>query len=181
MAMLWGVGPKTQARLAELGLRTVGDLARWPAPDLEQRFGAWGADLARHARGIDDRPVETERETKSISKEITFARDVSDRPALRRNLLEMCDQVAGSLRRQAGRFVGDEAAGTMMIFALTLPVLIAAGGAAMDYSLAASARSKMQAIADAAALAAPSVEARVVNSDAADCSASGTAIASFSC
>jgi DNA polymerase-4 len=100
MAMLWGVGPKTQARLAELGLRTIGDLARWPAPDLEQRFGAWGADLARHARGIDERPVETEREAKSISKEITFARDVSERPALRRSLLEMCDQVAGSLRRQ---------------------------------------------------------------------------------
>ena len=100
MAMLWGVGPKTQARLAELGLRTIGDLAGWPAPDLEQRFGAWGADLARHARGIDDRPVETEREAKSISKEITFARDVSDRPALRRTLMELCDQVAGALRRQ---------------------------------------------------------------------------------
>jgi DNA polymerase-4 len=100
LAMLWGVGPKTQARLAELGLRTIGDLAGWPAPDLEQRFGAWGADLARHARGLDDRPVETEREAKSISKEITFARDVSDRPALRRHLMEMCDQVAGALRRQ---------------------------------------------------------------------------------
>jgi DNA polymerase-4 len=100
MAMLWGVGPKTQARLAELGLRTIGDLAAWPAADLEQRFGAWGADLARHARGVDDRPVETEREAKSISKEITFARDVSDRPTLRRHLMEMCDQVAGALRRQ---------------------------------------------------------------------------------
>jgi len=100
MAMLWGVGPKTQVRLAELGLRTIGELARWPASDLEQRFGAWGADLARHARGIDERPVENEREAKSISKEITFARDVSERPALRRHLMEMCDQVAGSLRRQ---------------------------------------------------------------------------------
>ncbi len=100
MAMLWGVGPKTQARLAELGLRTIGDLARWPAADLEQRFGAWGADLARHARGLDERPVETEREAKSISKEITFARDVGDRAALRHNLMEMSDQVAGALRRQ---------------------------------------------------------------------------------
>ena len=100
MSMLWGVGPKTQARLAELGLRTIGDLAAWPAADLEQRFGAWGADLARHARGIDDRPVETEREAKSISKETTFARDVSDRAELRRTLLELCDQVGASLRRQ---------------------------------------------------------------------------------
>lgn len=100
MAMLWGVGPKTQARLTVLGLRTIGDLAHWPAADLEQRYGAWGADLARHARGIDERAVETEREAKSISKEITFARDVSDRPALRQTLMELCDQVAGSLRRQ---------------------------------------------------------------------------------
>ena len=100
IAMLWGVGPKTQARLIELGLRTIGDLAAWPASDLEQRFGAWGADLARHARGLDDRPLETEREAKSISKETTFARDVSDRAALRRTLLELCDEVASSLRRQ---------------------------------------------------------------------------------
>ncbi len=100
LAMLWGVGPKTQARLIELGLRTIGDLAAWPAADLEQRFGAWGADLARHARGLDDRPVETEREAKSISKEVTFARDVSERAALRRTLRDLCDQVAAALRQQ---------------------------------------------------------------------------------
>ncbi len=100
MSMLWGVGPKTQARLARLGLRTIGDLAAWPAADLEQRLGAWGADLARHARGIDDRPVETEREAKSISKEITYAKDVSDRALLRRTLMELADQVAASLRHQ---------------------------------------------------------------------------------
>src|SRR5205807_8281426 len=62
--------------------------------------------------------------------------------------------LASSLRRQAIRFIGDQAAGTMMTFALVLPVLMAAGGAAVDYSLAAATRSKMQAIADAAALAA---------------------------
>jgi DNA polymerase-4 len=100
MAMLWGVGPKTQVRLSELGLRTIGDLAAWPASDLEQRLGAWGADVARHARGIDDRPVETEREAKSISKEVTYAKDVSDRAVLRRTLMELSDQVAASLRHQ---------------------------------------------------------------------------------
>jgi DNA polymerase-4 len=98
MHMLWGVGPKTQARLAELGLRTIGDIAAWPAADLEQRFGASGLDLARHARGEDDRPVTPEHEAKSISKETTFARDVSDLATLRRTLRELSDQVAGSLR-----------------------------------------------------------------------------------
>ncbi len=97
---LWGVGPKTQTRLEALGLRTIGELAAWPEADLVRRFGAWGEDLSRHARGRDDRPIETEREAKSISKETTFARDVSEREALRRTLLELCDQVAASLRRQ---------------------------------------------------------------------------------
>jgi len=100
MDMLWGAGPKTRARLAELGLRTIGDIAAWPEADLERRLGAVGLDLARHARGLDDRPVETERETKSISKETTFSRDVTDPVALRRTLLELTDQVAGSLRAQ---------------------------------------------------------------------------------
>ncbi len=100
MDMLWGAGPKTRARLAEMGLRTIGDIAAWPAADLERRLGVAGLDLARHARGQDDRPVETERETKSISKETTFTRDVSDRVTLRRTLLELTDQVASSLRAQ---------------------------------------------------------------------------------
>lgn len=107
ITMLWGVGPKTQARLAELGMRTIGDIAAWPAPDLEQRFGAAGLDLARRARGQDDRPVTPEREAKSISKEVTFARDVADRETLRRTLRELADQVAGNLRHNglAGRTV----------------------------------------------------------------------------
>jgi DNA polymerase-4 len=98
--MLWGAGPKTQARLRALGLHTIGDVAAWPAADLERRFGASGLDLARHARGQDDRPVEPEREAKSISKEVTFARDVNDAAVLRRTLQDLSDQVAASLRRQ---------------------------------------------------------------------------------
>jgi DNA polymerase IV len=98
LEMLWGAGPKTRERLAALGLRTIGDLAGWPQADLERRFGVAGADLARHARGEDDRPLETEREAKSISKEVTFARDVTEAGALRRTLLELCEQVGASLR-----------------------------------------------------------------------------------
>lgn len=61
--------------------------------------------------------------------------------------------LASSLWRRVERFVGDRAAGTVMTFALVLPVVMAAASAAVDYSLAASTRSKMQAVADAAALA----------------------------
>ena len=61
--------------------------------------------------------------------------------------------LAGSMRRQAKRFVADQAGNTIIVFALALPVLVAAAGAAVDYSFAASTRSKMQAVADSAALA----------------------------
>ncbi len=95
---LWGVGPKTAGQLAQLGLHTIGDLAQWPADDLAQRFGKHGRDLARRARGIDDRPVQTSRETKSISQETTFTRDVTDASTLRRTLRRLSDHVGRRVR-----------------------------------------------------------------------------------
>jgi DNA polymerase-4 len=97
---LWGVGPHTAARLAELGIHTVGDIARWPEADLVRRFGKHGADLARHARGLDDRPIVVEHERKSVSQETTFARDVSDRAVLERTMAEQADAVSRILRKQ---------------------------------------------------------------------------------
>lgn len=97
---LWGVGPKTAAQLERLGLRTIGDLARWPEDDLVRRFGKHGYALARHARGIDDREIETERETKSISKEITFSRDVRDEETLKRTLRRLAEGVGAQVRRE---------------------------------------------------------------------------------
>src|SRR5262249_36811531 len=61
---LWGVGPKTAERLRRLNIQTIGDLAEWRESDLIVMFGKHGADLSREARGIDDRPVETEHDTK---------------------------------------------------------------------------------------------------------------------
>jgi DNA polymerase-4 len=96
---LWGVGPKTAARLAELGLRTIGDIARWPEDDLVGRFGKHGRGLARRARGIDDSPVEPIREAKSVSNERTFARDIYDEAALHDTLRKLSRSVARRLRR----------------------------------------------------------------------------------
>jgi DNA polymerase-4 len=96
---LWGVGPKTAARLAELGIQTIGDLAGWEAAGLAKRFGKSGYDLARRARGIDPSPIVTEHEAKSISQEVTFSRDVSDADTLRRTLRELCETVGRHLRR----------------------------------------------------------------------------------
>ena len=97
--MLWGVGPKTSARLTELGIYTIGDLAKWPEIELVRMFGENGRDLARHSKGIDDRPVVTEHETKSISQEITYSRDVRDDAVLQKTLHEMSAEVGKQLRR----------------------------------------------------------------------------------
>ena len=97
--MLWGVGPKTSARLAGVGIKTIGDIARQPAADLGRWFGENGLDLARRARGVDDSPVSTERETKSISQEITFARDVRDDKILTDTLREQASEVGRRLRK----------------------------------------------------------------------------------
>jgi len=97
--MLWGVGPKTSKRLSELGIHTIGDIAKWPESDMIRLFGENGRELSRHSRGIDERPVETERETKSISQEITFSRDVRDDKLLQKTLMEMSAEVAKQLRK----------------------------------------------------------------------------------
>ncbi|MEN9934171.1 MAG: polymerase [Chloroflexota bacterium] len=96
---LWGVGPKTAEKLAALGMDTIGDIAAWSADDLARRFGQHGEDLALRARGIDDRPIVTERAAKSISQETTFARDVTDRALLERTLREQAGEIARKLRR----------------------------------------------------------------------------------
>lgn len=98
--MLWGVGPKTEKKLAELGIRTIGQLAALGERHLASLFGENGRDMARHAQGIDERPVLTERETKSISQETTFTRDVNDDKVLEATLREQAAEVARNLRRE---------------------------------------------------------------------------------
>jgi DNA polymerase-4 len=96
--MLWGIGPKTAARLAELGIHTIGDIARWSEPDLSHRFGEHGREMARSARGIDQSLIITEHEVKSISQETTFAHDLRDDRALEYTLRDLSAQVGRRLR-----------------------------------------------------------------------------------
>ncbi len=105
--MLWGVGPKTSTRLAELGIYAIGDIARWPQAELVRLFGENGRDLWQHANGIDNRPVTTESETKSVSQETTFTVDVRDEKTLEKTLREQAREVARQLRKNdlAGKTV----------------------------------------------------------------------------
>lgn len=100
VSMLWGVGPKTEKRLAEVGVHQIGELASLGERTLAAMFGENGRELARHALGLDDRPVVTERVTKSVSQENTFARDVSDDRRLEEMLKELSATVGRNLRRE---------------------------------------------------------------------------------
>ena len=96
---LWGVGPATLARLERFGVETIGDLATIPEASLVDTLGrAHGHQLHELACGRDDRPVEADRETKSIGQEETFPRDVADREVLERVVRRMAERVGTRLR-----------------------------------------------------------------------------------
>lgn len=97
---LWGVGPKTAEVLAAMGVSTIADLRTIPESELVRRFGKHGSEFYQQARGIDTRPVETERETKSISREITYDHDVSRAETLVRTLREMAADIGQTLRKE---------------------------------------------------------------------------------
>jgi DNA polymerase-4 len=103
---LWGVGPKTAARLHELGFRKVADLRAWPRERLAERFGEAGDHFWRLCRGLDDRPVVPAREAKQHGQECTFETDVEDPGEVRAVLREHVEEVARRLRRHGIRARG---------------------------------------------------------------------------
>jgi DNA polymerase IV len=93
-----GIGPATADRLTRLGVKTVGELAAVTADELVGLLGeAHGRSLYRLARAEDDRPVSAERDTKSVSVEDTFDRDITDRSLLAAVTRRMAATVAGRL------------------------------------------------------------------------------------
>jgi DNA polymerase-4 len=104
---IWGVGPSLQKSLARDGLLTVGQLRDLPEADLVRRYGSIGRRLSRFSHGLDDRAVEPDSPTKSISAETTFERDLGSEAALSRALWPLCETVSGRLKAAelAGRGV----------------------------------------------------------------------------
>jgi DNA polymerase-4 len=101
---LWGVGPKTAETLQRMGMENIGDIASWPLEDLAKRLGKIGYDLHARANGIDNRPVTTHRDPKSISQEVTYGRDTNDREKINSTLQRQASQVSASLKRR--KFLG---------------------------------------------------------------------------
>jgi len=104
---LSGIGARTAERLRAAGLHTLGDIAALDDASAKQLVGSWGPELVLRARGIDDSPVRSTREVKSVSHEHTFARDVRDRKDVETAVRSLAEKVAGRLRRSglAGRTV----------------------------------------------------------------------------
>lgn len=99
---LWGVGPKTAARLeAALGVRTVGDLQALPLEALVAELGPrHGEHLYRTCRGEDDSPVSTEWEPKSLSRETTYQFDARKRATIERTIGALVADVAEELHEE---------------------------------------------------------------------------------
>ena len=107
-----GIGPKAGEKLAALGIQSIGELAQQTQEFLLQQFGRnYGDWLYRVSRGLDDRPVVTRSEPKSISRETTFERDLhakADRTQLSEIFSSLCERIAGDLQRKGyvGKTIG---------------------------------------------------------------------------
>lgn len=107
-----GIGPKAEAKLQAHGIHTIGDLAAKDLDWLKSEFGkSYGAWLHEASHGYDDRPVVTESEPVSMSRETTFEKDlhvVNDRAALGEIFTRLCEQVASDLQRKGyvGKTIG---------------------------------------------------------------------------
>jgi DNA polymerase IV (archaeal DinB-like DNA polymerase) len=101
-----GVGPKTEGRLKELKIETIGDLAAINPELLTRLFGSWGARLHEYAHGIDYSEVIEEYETKSIGREVTFEEDVdiADEGQILGILDELADEIHKELIDSEFRF-----------------------------------------------------------------------------
>ncbi len=99
VSRIWGVGKVTRKTFDRIGIHTIGQLRELSPERLQETFGRSGAHFWKLARGIDDRKVVADRETKSISHETTFPKDVTDMDVLKAWLLELTEQVACRLRK----------------------------------------------------------------------------------
>lgn len=107
-----GIGPKSTIKLLELGINTIGELAGADVGLLQNHFGArYATWLSAVARGIDHREVKTSRPIKSISREVTFERDLHvkiDRPLLSEKLTNLCSRISEDLKNHdlRGKTIG---------------------------------------------------------------------------
>jgi DNA polymerase-4 len=94
---LWGIGEVTGQKLEKLGIATCGDMQRLSRFALQEQFGKFGIELYDLCRGIDDRPVEPDRERKSLSNEETFSTDLETLAECEEKLPELFEELMADL------------------------------------------------------------------------------------
>jgi len=97
---LWGVGPVTARRLRAAGIQKLVDVRDAPPEALAGAVGSYAEALRRMAHGRDDRPVDPHQERKSIGCEETYARDLTDIDAIRKEVAALAEHCAGALTRR---------------------------------------------------------------------------------
>ena len=101
--LMWGVGPVTRARLAEIGVTTVGQLAKTPEWSLERLLGpAAGEKLAALAWNRDPREIKTHRRARSAGAQSAIGRKPAEEQIYRPTLLHLADRVCSRLGRSPG-------------------------------------------------------------------------------
>jgi DNA polymerase-4 len=103
---LWGIGEVTEQKLERLGIATCGDMERLSRAALLEHFGKFGIELYDLCRGIDERPVEPDRERKSLSNEETFSTDLETLAECEEKLPELFEELMADLdQKEASRII----------------------------------------------------------------------------
>lgn len=98
---LWGIGAVTEQKLERMGVTTCAELQRFSRAQLCEHFGKFGLELYQQCRGLDDRPVEPDRERKSLSNERTFSTDLHTLEECEERLVELFEELAAELAQKA--------------------------------------------------------------------------------
>jgi len=98
---LWGVGPKTEESLKKMGINTIGELASMPVDRLIEMYGkSYGHYLHEASMGIDESPLVTYWEPKSISRETTFQTDINNWQIIAKTIAELTKEVVDDIRQK---------------------------------------------------------------------------------
>jgi len=97
---LWGVGPVTAKKLRAIGIERLVDVRTAPSELLEKTVGSLADWLVQLSHGVDERAVEPNRETKSVSSETTFAKDLTDWQEMNRQLQLLAEDVSDQLKKK---------------------------------------------------------------------------------